>query len=63
MKAINLRKYDISCPCISGSKITALCGIGDRIHQEELMDENIGDLLNFLFCFALQLVYPLFNMV
>lgn len=63
MKAINLRKYDISCPCINGSKITALCGIGDRIYQEELMDETIGDFLNFLFCFALQLVYPVFNMV
>lgn len=63
MKVINLKKNDISCPCINGSKITTLCGIGDRTHQEEAMDENIGNFLNFLFCFALQLVYPLFNVV
>lgn len=43
MKAINLRKYDISWPCISRSKIIALCGTGDRVDEEELMDENIGD--------------------
>lgn len=59
MKAINIRKYDIICPCISGSKITALCGIGDRIHRVELKNKNISGLNQkgffkfcFLFCIA-----------
>lgn len=68
MKAINIKKYDILCPCISGSKITALCGIGDRIHRGELKNKNISGLnqkgfLNFVFFFALQLVYAPFYMV
>lgn len=59
MKAVNLRKYDISCLCINGSKITALCGIGNRIHRVELKNKNISGLnqKGFVFFFVLQLIY------
>jgi len=68
MKAVNFRKYDILCPCINGSKITALCDIGNRIHWVELKNKNISGLnqqgfLNFGFFFTWQLVYPPLYMV